>query len=199
MRDHTHRVSNVGTSRLASALELLRGPPQGVPKVRPSGPRKKFVGLLCAGGNLEGVAEGLRRGAPTGGARVPLIVSLGLTFLRWNISTPSGKARVVMFSNNEPWFVAKVVVDGLGLSAAGITVHMGRLKREQKQKLRYDQSSTLVGLGLLQNIWLISRGGFNDLILESRKPVAREYRQWVTDKVLPALQDTGTFTDEGHP
>lgn len=120
--------------------------------------------------------------------------------------SPFGKARTVIFSDGTPWFVAKDVCEGLGLhSSAGVSDILRRLKPEQKQNLSRGQISNLtVRQGVLDHpntpsIYLISRGGFNDLVLESRKPVAREYRQWVTDEVLPALQDTGTFTDKGHP
>ena len=120
--------------------------------------------------------------------------------------SPFGKARVVMFSDGTPWFVAKDVCEGLGLN--GVTKdHTRRLRSDQKTLLRYSGVSKHPELYTLipeaaRGAWsmtLINRGGFNDLILESRKPAAREYRQWVTDKVLPALQDTGTFTDAGHP
>ncbi|WP_234853387.1 BRO-N domain-containing protein [Paracoccus everestensis] len=115
-------------------------------------------------------------------------------------SSPFGKARVVMFSDGTPWFVAKDVCEGLGFSIdKGVTNHLLRLDKAQKQTLSLSRISNA---GLIRDLGghkvrflvLITRGGFNDMVLESRKPVAREYRQWVTDKVLPALQDTGTFT-----
>lgn len=122
--------------------------------------------------------------------------------------SPFGKARAVIFSDGTPWFVAKDVIAGLGLQAHGYSPsnHLARLAQDQKQTIKRSHISNvrlrdeLMPLdGKAYSMSLISRGGFNDLVLESRKPVAREYRQWVTDEVLPSLQDTGTFTDKNHP
>lgn len=106
--------------------------------------------------------------------------------------SPFGKARVVLFSDGTPWFVAKDVCEGLGLGTKQVSRHLARLKDNQKQMLRNNPNTITVIRELMSGpgrpeFNLISRGGFNDMVLESRKPVAREYRQWVTDKVLPAL------------
>lgn len=118
--------------------------------------------------------------------------------------SPFGKARAVIFSDGTPWFVAKDAAEGLGLNVKGTSSHVRHLKDDQKQLLDRSLISNDIPRGLLLEIFgdfaprvlLITRGGFNDMVMESRKPVAREYRQWVTDEVLPALQDTGTFTDQ---
>lgn len=173
-----------------------------------------------------GKSHSVRAGAPPRGTCVPLCISLVLTILRWNIAAPShppapaaaeqpvpvevqtfespfGKARTVIFSDGTPWFVAKDVCEGLGLKLP-VGNHTNRLDSQQKCVIRQASVSSnspcrVLFTGGVTSLSLISRGGFNDLVLESRKPVAREYRQWVTDEVLPALQDTGTFTDKGHP
>lgn len=117
--------------------------------------------------------------------------------------SPFGKARAVIFSDGTPWFVAKDVCEGLGLSTACVAQHLKKLAEDQRMVLRRGTLNSNEGVlcalmgNNVQMLSLISRGGFNDLVLESRKPVAREYRQWVTDEVLPAFQDTGTFTDKG--
>lgn len=119
--------------------------------------------------------------------------------------SPFGKARAVIFSDGTPWFVAKDVCEGLGLSGGSMSTHMGQLKPEQKQVIDLSSCSkasikeALYAGRRAGRLMLISRGGFNDLVLESRKPVARKYRLWVTDGVLPALQDNGTFIDKAHP
>lgn len=117
-----------------------------------------------------------------------------------------GKTRVVMFSDGTPWFVAKDVCEALGMNISkGASNLTWRLHNGQKMKAKLPlisnrgQTLDLGEAKMVRHLLLINRGGFNDMVLESRKPVAREYRQWITDTVMPALQDTGTFTDEGHP
>lgn len=103
------------------------------------------------------------------------------------LESPFGKARAVIFSDGTPWFVAKDVCEGLGLVHTGAALL--RLKDEQKQVITSDVFSTHIPREQVFSLFgptganysIISRGGFNDLVLESRKPVAREYRQWVTD------------------
>lgn len=43
---------------------------------------------------------------------------------------------------------------------------------------------------------LISESGMFALVLTSRKPAAREFRRWVTSKVLPSIRRTGSYS---HP
>ena len=39
----------------------------------------------------------------------------------------------------------------------------------------------------------VNEDGFYDVILESRKPIARKFRKWVTKEVLPSIRKTGAY------
>lgn len=41
---------------------------------------------------------------------------------------------------------------------------------------------------------IISESGFYTLVLRSRKPIAKPFRIWVTNEVLPAIRKTGKYT-----
>ncbi|MFN3711841.1 MAG: Bro-N domain-containing protein [Alishewanella aestuarii] len=114
--------------------------------------------------------------------------------------SPFGKARAVIFSDGTPWFVAKDVVEGLGLKLP-VGNHINRLDNQQKCVIRQANVSTnspcmVLFTGGVTSLSLVTQGGYNTLIRESRKPVARDYCRWVDNEVLPALQNTGTFTDK---
>ena len=46
----------------------------------------------------------------------------------------------------------------------------------------------------VQQVGLVSQDGATDLVLESRKPNAREFRRWLTHEVWPSIRDTGSYS-----
>lgn len=49
------------------------------------------------------------------------------------------------------------------------------------------------------NTWAVNESGLYALILRSDKPVAREFRKWVTNEVLPSIRKTGSYTTSVAP
>ncbi|MDT2191237.1 BRO-N domain-containing protein [Paenibacillus larvae] len=66
-----------------------------------------------------------------------------------------------------------------------------------KERLSDDVSSeltpSLILSGRLQPTTIINEDGLYDVILESRKSEAREFRKWVTRDVLPSIRKTGMY------
>lgn len=82
---------------------------------------------------------------------------------------------------SEPWFVAADVCKHLGINNS--TDAVGRLLAQDKARLN---------LGLRGSPpTIVNESGLYDLILQSRKPAAREFRRWVTAEVLPTIRKTG--------
>ena len=54
-------------------------------------------------------------------------------------------------------------------------------------------------LGRLQKMTFVNEDGFYDVVLDSRKPVAKKFRKWVTKEVLPTLRKTGSYTMDENP
>lgn len=93
-----------------------------------------------------------------------------------------GTIRMIMLDDS-PWFVASDVCKILGHSNP--TVAMNNLEDCEKAKLN---------LGLQGgSLNIISESGFYTLVLRSRKPVAKPFRLWVTQEVLPQIRRTGGY------
>lgn len=83
------------------------------------------------------------------------------------------------------WFVANDVCAALEISNPRDAV--ARLEEDEKGVVTTDT------LGGPQDVAIISESGLYALIFRSRKPVAVQFRKWVTGEVLPAIRRTGRF------
>lgn len=91
--------------------------------------------------------------------------------------------------DGNPWFVAADVCRSLGLKAnpsnGSFNNHYGRLAADEK---------TLYGpTGFSSRLMLLSESGLYKLIMRSDKPQAREFQDWVTREVLPAIRKDGMY------
>lgn len=48
-------------------------------------------------------------------------------------------------------------------------------------------------MGRKRNTVLINEDGLYDVVLDSRKPIAKKFRKWVTSEVLPAIRQDGGY------
>lgn len=89
--------------------------------------------------------------------------------------------------NNEPWFVGKDVAAILGYQNASKALidHV-----DDDDKLN---NETLSSLGQ-RGGWLINESGLYSLILSSKLPSAKSFKNWVTSEVLPSIRKTGSYT-----
>ena len=64
-----------------------------------------------------------------------------------------------------------------------------------KQRLTKDVCSTypLETAGGIQQANFVNEDGLYDVILDSRKPEAKQFRKWVTSEVLPSIRKTGGY------
>lgn len=93
-----------------------------------------------------------------------------------------GEIRTVTI-NSEPWFVAKDVCDILGIANPTDALNKGL---EDFERARFN-------LGRQGEANIISESGFYTLVLRSRKPIAKPFRLWVTQEVLPQIRQTGGY------
>lgn len=100
-----------------------------------------------------------------------------------------GKVRVLELSG-EPWFVGKDVALALGYSNASkaIIAHVDDDDKRFEMMLVSDSQN-----GNLVKTALINESGLYSLILSSKLPSAREFKHWVTSKVLPSIRKTGGY------
>ena len=91
-----------------------------------------------------------------------------------------GEVRTGINEKGDVWFVAKDVCDILEL--ADVSMSLQRLSKSQKLV------QTLFVSGQNRDVWTISEGGLYELAFTSRKPIAKEFRLWVTDELLPSIR-----------
>lgn len=107
-----------------------------------------------------------------------------------NISTfrnPAfGSVRAVSI-NNEPYFVGKDVAEILGYSNPRKAM-IDHVDAEDKGVTKCDT------LGGTQEMTIINESGLYSLILSSKLPKAKEFKRWVTSKVLPAIRTAGQYS-----
>lgn len=92
--------------------------------------------------------------------------------------------RVVM-QNGEPWWVLKDVCDVLELE----TIHV----KPRLDKDDIGSTDTIDRLGRSQMVTTVNESGLYDVILDSRKPQAKQFRRWVTGEVLPSIRKHGGY------
>lgn len=96
------------------------------------------------------------------------------------------------------WAVAADICAALDLSNPSQSV--SRLDAADRMVLRRSEALTSTeGIWAtfapqVQQVGLVSQDGATDLVLESRKPGARDFRRWLTHEVWPSIRDTGTYS-----
>jgi len=88
--------------------------------------------------------------------------------------------------NGEPKFLLKDVCDILGLGNS----------RQVRTRLEDDVITNDIiidNLGREQQATFVNEDGLYDVILDSRKPEAKNFRKWITSEVIPSIRKTGGY------
>lgn len=91
--------------------------------------------------------------------------------------------------DGEPWFVLSDLVAILELS--NVTWVKNRLDQQD-----FSSTKLLAGDGKSRQTLIVNESGLYDVILDSRKPQAKQFRRWVTSEVLPAIRKHGGYLTE---
>lgn len=97
-----------------------------------------------------------------------------------------------MTINNEPYFVGKDVAEILGYKnpSNALQTHV-----DKEDKTTY--LNRVSGSNYKTKTTVINESGLYSLILSSKLPNAKQFKRWVTSKVLPAIRKHGAYmTDE---
>lgn len=87
-------------------------------------------------------------------------------------------------TSDNPLFCLADVCKALKLSAKGVN------QRLNKEVI---SNYPLQTAGGVQHALFVNEDGLYDVILDSRKPEARQFRKWVTSEVLPSIRKTGGY------
>lgn len=99
-----------------------------------------------------------------------------------------GKEFRVYGSVDEPLFLAKDVADWIEHSS--ITMMLKKIDEDEKVKVRPKQS-----LGLLTSnneYWFLTEDGLYEVLMQSRKPIAKQFKKEVK-KILKQIRQTGGY------
>ena len=97
-----------------------------------------------------------------------------------------GSVRTVCI-NGEPWLVGKDVATILGYERPTKAIQ-DHVDEEDKDGVPIQDS-----IGRMQKTPVINESGFYSLVLSSKMPRAKEFKHWVTGKVLPTIRRTGGY------
>ena len=100
--------------------------------------------------------------------------------------------------DDQPWFVAKdvcsVLFDGGSVRMYGASPFMKHIDSGDRRVVKRKE---MISLGLVYgdarspSLTLISESGLYKLVMRSDKPQAKEFQNWVTKVVLPAIRKGG--------
>lgn len=88
--------------------------------------------------------------------------------------------------DGEPWFVAKDVCAALRI--ANTSDAIGRLDSDG-----VGTTDLIDSMGRQQTASTVNESGLYELVFQSRRPEARQFRRWVTSEVLPQIRKTGSY------
>lgn len=97
-----------------------------------------------------------------------------------------GEQLRIIGNQENPLFALNDVCKILGLSNS----------RMVKERLSDDVSSTYPiqdSMGRTQQATFINEDGLYDVILDSRKPIAKKFRKWITSEVIPSIRKHGGY------
>ncbi len=84
--------------------------------------------------------------------------------------------------DNEPWFVGKDIAEALGYTDITHTITDHVDKEDRVNSKTQGQNDPEFGQ---RGTWLINESGLYSLVLSSKLPEAREFKQWIAHDVLP--------------
>lgn len=96
-----------------------------------------------------------------------------------------GEVRTLVI-DGEPWFVGKDVATILGYKDTSDALKK-HVDTEDKLSRRFADS------GQNREMYVINESGLYSLVLSSKLPKAREFKHWVTSKILPSLRKYGAY------
>lgn len=105
-----------------------------------------------------------------------------------NFTFEGTQVRTVMV-DNEPWFVLGDVCKVLGLT------NVTEIKKRLDQ-LDFNTIEVQNSRGQMRQTVCVNESGVYDVILDSRKPQARQFRRWITNEVVPSIHKHGGYLTE---
>jgi anti-repressor protein len=98
-----------------------------------------------------------------------------------------GKDVKTILINNDIWFVASNITKILEYQDGKQAVKIHCLEGAYKKH-------PLMTAGGIQDTTILNEAGLYQLVLASKKPNAVKFKEWVTEKILPSIRKTGSYS-----
>lgn len=85
---------------------------------------------------------------------------------------------------NEPYFVGKDIAEILGYERADNAI---------RNHVDFDLTHSISASGQNRNMTIINESGLYSLIMSSKLPIARKFKRWITNEVLPSIRKNGGY------
>jgi prophage antirepressor-like protein len=96
--------------------------------------------------------------------------------------------------DGEPWFSAPDSFRALCLDLkSGTHNHLRGLGQDERRLIRHGDHPYFFAGSKASSMTIISESGLYKLIMRSNKPEARQFQDWVTRDVLPAIRKDGAY------
>lgn len=99
----------------------------------------------------------------------------------------------IVDKDGNPWFVANDVGNVLGLSRSAVRDFVSKLKDEYKSVVSIDTNRGP------RNYSIISEQGLYKMLMQSRKPNAEKFQDWIAEDVVPKIRKTGSYSTVESP
>lgn len=93
----------------------------------------------------------------------------------------------VLEKNNDIWFIGKDIAGILGYERTAKAI-LDHVEQEDRDVVPIQDS-----IGRMQNTSIINESGLYSLILSSKLPKSKKFKQWVTSEVLPSIRRNGGY------
>ena len=99
-----------------------------------------------------------------------------------------GKEIQIKVIDNNPWFLASDIAKALSVKNVSMMVENANVKETHTRIiLNYT-------LGGEQKMLFVDEAGMYKILMKSRKAVAEEFQDWVSEQVLPSIRKTGSYS-----
>ena len=104
-----------------------------------------------------------------------------------------GKEIQIKVVDNEPWFLAADIAKALTVKDTSRMINNANIKEKHVRAILN------ITLGGEQKMLFVDEAGMYKILMKSRKAVADEFQDWVSEEVLPSIRKTGSYSVNEAP
>jgi prophage antirepressor-like protein len=99
-----------------------------------------------------------------------------------------GKEIQIKVVNNEPWFLAADIAKALAVKDTSRMIDNASIKEKHVRTILNITSD------VHREMLFVDEAGMYKILMKSRKAVAEDFQDWVSEQVLPSIRKTGSYS-----